>query len=74
MVHFSHDFNSYVFIQNQLVTGLDENALKSKTFEDIFEKNIKQFIVNHESFLPLMFKIFQMDIENTIITLNNYFV
>jgi hypothetical protein len=37
---------------------MDENALESKTFADIFEKNIKQFIVNRESFLPLVIKNF----------------
>jgi len=37
---------------------MDENALESKTFADIFEKNIKQFIANRESFLPLVIKNF----------------
>ncbi len=58
MVYFRPNFNSYVFIQNRLVTSMDENALESKTFADIFEKNIKQFIVNRESFLPLVIKNF----------------
>lgn len=37
---------------------MDETSLESKTFADIFEKSIKQFINNHESFLPLVIKNF----------------
>ena len=55
MVYFNHD--SYVFIQNQLVINMNEH-LETKTFADIFEKNIKQFLTDHESFLPLMIKNF----------------
>ena len=55
MVYFSHD--SYVFIQNQLVISMDEH-LETKTFADIFEKNIKQFLTYRESFLPLIIKNF----------------
>lgn len=35
-----------------------DETLESKTFADIFEKSIKQFIDNHESFLPLVIKNF----------------
>ncbi|MCV0412355.1 hypothetical protein [Nitrosarchaeum sp.] len=37
---------------------MDETSLESKTFADIFEKSIKQFINNRESFLPLVIKNF----------------
>ena len=35
-----------------------DTTLESKMFADIFEKNIKQFIDNRESFLPLVIKNF----------------
>ncbi|MBS3925818.1 MAG: hypothetical protein KGZ34_03905 [Nitrosarchaeum sp.] len=35
-----------------------DETLESKTFADIFEKSIKQFIDNRESFLPLVIKNF----------------
>lgn len=40
-----------------MLTNMDK-TLESKTFADIFEKSIKQFINNRESFLPLVIKNF----------------